>query len=36
LIQGPPEAKKAIDCDKIFQPLEFWQWERLEGWARTS
>ncbi len=31
LIQGPPEAKKTIDCDKVFQPLEFWQWQWLEG-----
>ncbi|HVN77244.1 MAG TPA: VWA domain-containing protein [Thermoanaerobaculaceae bacterium] len=31
LINGPPDGKKEIDCDRVFQPLEFWQWTRIEG-----
>ncbi|MBZ5587906.1 MAG: VWA domain-containing protein [Acidobacteriia bacterium] len=31
LIQGNPDGKKVIDCDQVFQPLEFWQWARIEG-----
>lgn len=31
LLHGAPDAKQAIDCDQVFQPLEFWQWARIEG-----
>ncbi|MDD5562349.1 MAG: VWA domain-containing protein [Thermoanaerobaculaceae bacterium] len=31
LIHGPPDARKSVDCDSIFNPIEFWQWSRLEG-----
>ncbi len=35
LIHGPPDAKKAVDCDRIFEPLEFWQWARIEGLGQS-
>lgn len=31
LLQGVPDARKPIDCDAVFYPLEFWFWGRLEG-----
>lgn len=31
LIHGRPDARKEIDCDTVFNPLEFWQWGYLEG-----
>jgi Ca-activated chloride channel homolog len=31
LLQGFPDARKPIDCDTVFYPLEFWFWGRLEG-----
>jgi len=31
LIHGAPDGRKVIDCDQVFQPLEFWQWARIEG-----
>jgi len=35
LIHGAPEGRKPIDCDRIFQPLEFWQWARIEGLGQS-
>ncbi len=35
LIHGEPDGKKAVDCDRIFQPLEFWQWARIEGLGQS-
>jgi Ca-activated chloride channel family protein len=31
LLHGNPDIRKAIDCDSVFWPLEFWGWDRLEG-----
>jgi Ca-activated chloride channel family protein len=31
LLHGNPDTRKAIDCDTVFWPLEFWGWDRLEG-----
>jgi Ca-activated chloride channel family protein len=31
LLQGPPDAKKEVDCPDIFYPLEFWQWGYIAG-----
>jgi Ca-activated chloride channel family protein len=31
LLHGNPDARKPIDCDTVFYPLEFWSWDRLEG-----
>ncbi len=31
LIHGPRTPGRSVDCDSIFNPLEFWQWSRLEG-----
>jgi Ca-activated chloride channel homolog len=34
LLQGPPDDVKKIDCDQVFNPLEFWVWGRLEGFGQ--
>jgi Ca-activated chloride channel homolog len=31
LLHGPPDATKKIDCDEVFNPLEFWVWQHIEG-----
>ncbi len=34
LLHGQPDATKKIDCEEVFNPLEFWMWERLEGFGQ--
>jgi Ca-activated chloride channel family protein len=34
LLQGPPDFTKVVDCEEVFNPLEFWSWERLEGFGQ--
>lgn len=31
LLHGQPDGRKKIDCDQIFNPLEFWIFARIEG-----
>jgi Ca-activated chloride channel homolog len=31
LLHGPPDARKKVDCQQIFYPLDIWQWSYLEG-----
>jgi len=31
LLHGQPDGRKTIDCDQIFNPLEFWVYARIEG-----
>ncbi len=35
LLQGPPDDTRKIDCDEVFNPLEFWVWGRLEGFGQN-
>lgn len=31
LLHGAPDGRKSVNCDRIFHPLEFWQWAYLPG-----
>ncbi len=31
LLHGPPDQRKPIDCEQVFNPLEFWYYARIEG-----
>jgi VWFA-related protein len=31
LLQGHPDAVKKVSCEGVFNPLEFWLWQRIEG-----
>jgi Ca-activated chloride channel homolog len=31
LLHGPPDALMKTRCEELFQPLEFWSWEYIEG-----
>jgi Ca-activated chloride channel family protein len=30
LINGPPDEKKIVSCEEVFNPLELWYWTRVE------
>lgn len=34
LLHGPPDDSRKIDCEQVFNPLEFWIWARLEGFGQ--
>lgn len=31
LLHGAPDGRKAVNCDRIFHPMEFWVWAYLPG-----
>ncbi len=31
LLHGRPDQRKKIDCEQVFNPLEFWYYARIEG-----
>lgn len=31
LLHGAPDGRKAVNCDRIFHPMEFWIWGYLPG-----
>jgi Ca-activated chloride channel family protein len=31
LLHGTPDQRKKIDCEQVFNPLEFWYYARIEG-----
>ncbi len=31
LLHGPPDARKPLECDRVFHPLEIWIWGYLPG-----
>jgi len=31
LLHGPPDGRKAVNCDRIFHPMEIWIWAYLPG-----
>lgn len=31
LLHGAPDQRKKIDCEQVFNPLEFWYYARIEG-----
>ena len=31
LLHGAPDGRKAVNCDRIFHPMEFWVWGYLPG-----